>query len=322
MTKKPEVKVDLKNLKAGGFIKERGKDLFTVRLRMPGGRLTVERLQKIAKVAEKYGGEFVHLSVRQSIELINIHFKDFDSVVAELAETGQEVASCGPRLRVPVACGGCEYNPNGLMDTQQAALEVDKELFGTMTGHHKFKVGFSGCPHDCPKAAINDVGFVGAVQPGWDKNKCLVCGLCISACREGAIVPDEDQRPVFLAENCLYCGDCVKLCPSEAWQALQKGYSVYAGGKWGRRPMVGTLVATFLSADQVIDIVREIMVWYQVRAAGMGRIRLGEVLLQNGIGSLIERLQIKFPNQIKLGTAPPTVIDRQLRGEALGTDDR
>src|SRR5512147_432658 len=118
--------IDLKNLKAGGFIKERGKDLFTVRLRVPGGRMTVPRLKKIAATAEKYGGEFVHLSVRQSIELININFKDFDAVVADLGEGGQRVASCGARVRVPTACGGCEYNPNGLVDTQAAALLVDQ----------------------------------------------------------------------------------------------------------------------------------------------------------------------------------------------------
>ena len=65
--------IDLKNLKAGGFIKERGKDLFTVRLRVPGGRLPVERLRKIVEVAEKYVQGEVHLSVRQSMELIHVN---------------------------------------------------------------------------------------------------------------------------------------------------------------------------------------------------------------------------------------------------------
>ena len=74
-----QTKIDLGNLKAGGFIKERGKDLFTVRLRVPGGRMSIARLKKIAEVADKFGGEFVHLSVRQSIELININFKDSDN---------------------------------------------------------------------------------------------------------------------------------------------------------------------------------------------------------------------------------------------------
>src|SRR5512140_131182 len=153
MSEGSKPKIDLSNLKAGGFIKERGTDLFTVRLRVPGGRMTVPRLKKIAEVAEKYGGEFVHLSVRQSLELININVRDFDAVTRELGESGQKVATCGARVRVPVACGGCEYNPNGLVDTQAAALAVDQTLFGTVTGHHKFKVGFAGWPFDCPKSA-------------------------------------------------------------------------------------------------------------------------------------------------------------------------
>ena len=168
--------LDLGNLKAGGFIKERGKDLFTVRLRVPGGRMSVPRLKKIAAVAEKFGGEFVHLSVRQSIELININFRDFDAVVAELGEESQRVASCGARVRVPTACGGCEYNPNGLVDTQKSALEVDEKLFGTPTSHHKFKVGFAGCPFDCPKSATNDVGFQGAIWPELAQEECISAG--------------------------------------------------------------------------------------------------------------------------------------------------
>ena len=99
MSDDKQTKLDLGNLKAGGFIKERGKDLFTVRLRVPGGRMTVPRLKKIAEVAEKFGGEFVHLSVRQSIELININYKNFDAVVEALGEKNQKVASCGARVR-------------------------------------------------------------------------------------------------------------------------------------------------------------------------------------------------------------------------------
>ncbi len=46
MSRDTKTEIDLKKLKAGGFIKERGKDLFTVRLRIPGGRLLVERLKR------------------------------------------------------------------------------------------------------------------------------------------------------------------------------------------------------------------------------------------------------------------------------------
>lgn len=304
--------VDLTNLKSGGFIKERGKDLFTVRLRVPGGRMTVPRLKKIAEVAEKYGGDFVHLSVRQSIELININYKNFDAVTLELGEGGQKVASCGARVRVPTACGGCEYNPNGLVDTQAAALDVDRTLFGTATGHHKFKVGFAGCPFDCPKSATNDVGFQGAIWPELGRDVCISCGLCAKSCTEGAITMGEDAIPVFAPDRCLYCGDCVKVCPTEAWKAAKKGYNVRIGGKWGRHPLIGTLFATFLPEDKVVEFIAAVLAWYQEKANGLGRIRLGDVIIKEGPDSLLDHLRQVFPQFVVVTTIPPQVIETQV----------
>lgn len=304
--------IDLNNLKAGGFIKERGKDLFTVRLRVPGGRMTVPRLKKIAQVAEKFGGEFVHLSVRQSIELININFRDFDAVVAELGAGEQKVASCGARVRVPTACGGCEYNPNGLVDTQRSALEVDEKLFGTPTGHHKFKVGFAGCPFDCPKSATNDVGFQGAIWPELSKDECISCGLCAKSCTEGAIAMGDDGKPVFRADKCIYCGDCVKVCPTEAWKTEKIGYTVRIGGKWGRHPLVGTLFATFVPEERVVEFISEVLAWYKEKADGAGRVRIGDIIIKEGPDSLLSRLRPKFPEYVVAKTIAPQVITTQI----------
>ncbi len=304
--------IDLNNLKSGGFIKERGKDLFTIRLRVPGGRLSVARLKKIADVADKFGGEFVHLSVRQSIELININFKNFDAVVAELGESEQKVAACGARIRVPVACGGCEYNPNGLLDTQKSALEVDQQLFGTPTGHHKFKVGFAGCPFDCPKSAINDVGFQGAVYPRLDASACISCGLCAKSCVPKAIVMGDDNLPQFSDDPCIWCGDCVKVCPTGAWSEQRRGYTVRIGGKWGRNPLVGTLFATFLPEERVVEFISSVLEWYQAKAEGKGRIRLGDTIIAAGADSLLDHLRIKFPANTVTATIPPQVINTQV----------
>lgn len=307
-----QTSIDLNNLKSGGFIKERGKDLFTIRLRVPGGRLSVARLKKIAEVADKFGGEFVHLSVRQSIELININFKNFDAVVAELGESEQKVASCGARIRVPVACGGCEYNPNGLLDTQKSALEVDQQLFGTPTGHHKFKVGFAGCPFDCPKSAINDVGFQGAVYPRLDASACISCGLCAKNCVPKAIVMGDDNLPLFSDDPCIWCGDCVKVCPTGAWSEQRRGYTVRIGGKWGRNPLVGTLFATFLPEERVVEFISSVLEWYQAKAEGKGRIRLGDTIIAAGADSLLDHLRIKFPANTVTATIPPQVINTQV----------
>lgn len=307
---KSKTTINLGNLKSGGFIKERGKDLFTVRLRVPGGRLPISRLKKIAEVAEKFGGEFVHLSVRQSLELININFSDFDAVVTELGEGDQKVATCGARVRVPVACGGCEYNPNGLVDTQRSAMEVDRELFAAETGHHKFKVAFSGCPFDCPKAAINDVGFIGAIRPGLDREECISCGLCAKSCTEGAIALDDEEKPLYSPEKCINCGDCVKVCPTGAWKTVEKGYTVRIGGKWGRRPLIGTLYATFLPEEKVVEFISSVLAWYREKAEGLGRIRLGDVIMREGVDSLLAHLAGKFPENVVGKTIPPQVVGR------------
>lgn len=304
--------VDLNRLKAGGFIKERGKDLFSVRLRVPGGRMPVSRLKKIAEVAEKYGGEFVHLSVRQSIELVHVDFKHIGAVADELGSVRQKIASCGARVRVPVACGGCEYNPNGLVDTQKAALEIDAKLFGIETGHHKFKVAFAGCPSDCLKSATNDVGFQGAVWPALDRDDCIGCGLCAKTCTAGAIGMEEDDKPLFIPERCMYCGDCIKVCPAEAWKAEKRGYTVRIGGKWGRNPLVGTLFATFLPEEKVVDFISAVLEWYRENSQGMGRIRLGDVILRKGTEGLLGGLREKFPEYAVDRTLPPQIIATQI----------
>ena len=312
MSDTKQTTLDLNNLKTGGFIKERGKDLFTVRLRVPGGRLSVPRLKMIAEVAEKFGGEFVHLSVRQSIELININLKDFDALVETLGEKQQKVASCGARVRVPVACGGCEYNPNGLVDTQKSALEVDEQLFGTPTGHHKFKVAFAGCPFDCPKSSTNDVGFSGAIEPELDKMLCISCGLCAKSCVPKAIEMGQDNLPALTAAACIWCGDCVKVCPTEAWRVKKKGYTARIGGKWGRNPLVGTLFATFLPEEQVVAFIASVLAWYQQKAEGLGRIRLGDTIIKEGPQALLDHLRTQFPEHTVSETMAPQIIATQV----------
>ena len=152
---------DANELKAGGFIMQRQANLFTVRLRCPGGKVTAEQLRKAADLSEKYGRGEIHNSVRQSIEIPYVHLDNLPVVAAELAGSSWALASCGPRIRVPTACAGCTWNPNGLMDTQKMCQEVDRHFFGETTAHHKFKISFSGCPIDCARTREMDLGFQG-----------------------------------------------------------------------------------------------------------------------------------------------------------------
>ena len=72
--------VDYATLKKGGFMRQKQKNNFSLRLAVVGGNLTAENLQIIAKVAEKYGDGHVHLTSRQSVEIPFIKLDDVEEV--------------------------------------------------------------------------------------------------------------------------------------------------------------------------------------------------------------------------------------------------
>lgn len=282
-----KAKVDLNELKSGGFIKQIQRDLFTVRLRCPGGRLTSEQLSKAAEIAQKYGRGVAHLSVRQSVEIPYVNYQDFDRVTEELREIGWAVASCGPRVRVPTACAGCEYNPNGLGDTQEMAMEVDRRYFGIPTGHHKFKVSFSGCPIDCFRTREMDLGFQAVVEPQLIEELCTGCELCVKACEDQALHM-ENELPVRNWDRCIGCGDCIKVCPVNAMVTQKSGWLVRGGGKHGKHPLFAYEVANFASAEQVFQIIEKTLEWYQKN--GEKRERIGATIGRLGLQKYMEEV--------------------------------
>ena len=61
--------VDYATLKKGGFMRQKQKNNFSLRLRTVGGYMSAEQLAKVAEVAEKYGEGYVHLTSRQGVEI-------------------------------------------------------------------------------------------------------------------------------------------------------------------------------------------------------------------------------------------------------------
>lgn len=289
-----ELKMDFDVLKSGGFIKQTQEDLFTVRLRCPGGRVTSQQLHKAAELAEKYGRGEIHNSFRQSIEIPYVHHKYFDTIDAELKSIGWTVASCGPRIRVPTACAGCTYNPNGIMDTQKMCFEVDKRYFGTATSHHKFKMSFSGCPIDCSRTREMDLGFQGIVEPELDDDKCTACGMCVAACEEKALIM-VDNLPVRDLNKCNYCGDCIKVCPVDAMVSKRKGWLVRAGGKHGKHPIYAYEIAQFATDEQIYPLIEKTIAWYQTNSKGRERIgaAIGRLELTKYLDEVVKPLGLE-----------------------------
>lgn len=140
--------VDYATLKKGGFMRQKQKNNFSLRLAVVGGNLTAENLQIIAKVAEKYGDGHVHLTSRQSVEIPFIKLDDVEEVKEVLATGGCKPGVCGPRVRTITACQGSAVCPSGNIDSYDIAKKLDERYFARELPH-KFKFGVTGCQNNC-----------------------------------------------------------------------------------------------------------------------------------------------------------------------------
>ncbi len=244
--------VDYAALKKGGFMRQKQKNNFSLRLQVVCGNLTAENLVKIAEVAEKYGDGHVHLTSRQSVEIPFIKIDDVDEVKEELAKGGCKPGVCGPRVRTITACQGNQICPGGNIDSYDIAKKLDSRYYARELPH-KFKFGVTGCQNNCLKAEENDVGIKGAAIVSWKQDACINCGVCEKACREGAITIADGVVKVD-ESKCNYCGRCSKACPTDAWD-VKTGYLVSFGGLFGNQIVKGKeLLPVVESEEQLFRI--------------------------------------------------------------------
>jgi dissimilatory sulfite reductase (desulfoviridin) alpha/beta subunit len=244
------VAVDYKALKNGGFMRQKQKDCFSLRLKVVGGNLTADQLSTITEAAKTFGSGHVHLTSRQGLEIPFVRLKDVENIKSFLAAGGVETGVCGARVRTVTACQGSEVCPSGCVDTLALALEISNRYFGRSLPH-KFKFGVTGCLNNCLKAEENDFGVKGGYLVSWTAEDCSFCGLCAKVCRVGAIRVLKSK--VILSEKkCNHCGRCVKSCPTDAWKG-SSGYLLSFGGSFGNRIAQGkTLVPITEDQESVL----------------------------------------------------------------------
>ena len=289
-------KADLKELKKDGFIKQVQTDRASLRLRIIGGQIQAEQLQKVTEIAQKYGQGYVHMTARQSIEIPFIRIEDMETVKIELKEVGLEPGAYGPRVRTITACQGENICPSGLIDTTSLAKELDSRYFARELPH-KFKLGVTGCRNNCLKAEENDLGIKGGVKPVWNKEKCNYCCLCQAVCPVNAIKILKDQQDLLLdEEKCNYCGKCIKVCHLHAWEG-KKGFILSFGGLFGNRIAIGEklLPIIYYKADlfTIIDKTLEFFKKY-----GKRNERFRDTLDRVGWELLINELEVYNVEQV------------------------
>jgi dissimilatory sulfite reductase (desulfoviridin) alpha/beta subunit len=151
---------ELQSLKAQAMIAEKGKQRFSVRLSIVGGRLEAGQFQVIGDLAQRFGDGSLHLTTRQGVEIPHVPLENLTPLRAALEAAGLRLAAAGKCVRGIIACPG-SYCACGLIDSQGLAQKLHSRV-GSRNGlPHKFKIGIAGCPNGCTKPKENDLGIQG-----------------------------------------------------------------------------------------------------------------------------------------------------------------
>ena len=284
---------DIKRVKGLGCLQDkRYDDIFNVRVITRNGKITADEQKKIAEAAVKFGTGEVTMTTRLTLEIQGVPYDSIDDVRAFLAEAGLETGGTGSKVRPVVSCKGttCQY---GLIDTfelSQKLHDLYYEGYHDVSLPHKFKIAVGGCPNNCVKPDLNDLGIVGQRVPEIDLSKCRGCNVCqvekgcpihVAQMQEGKIQID--------AEACNHCGRCVNKCPFGAVNESAAGYRIYIGGRWGKKVAQGHMLdKLFTSEEEVIDLVERAILFF--RDEGNSGERFADTIDRLGFDYVQEKL--------------------------------
>lgn len=259
---------DIKRVKALGFLHNKNvPGLFQGRVITRNGKVTARELAKVAKAAERFGAGEVTFTSRLTMEVQGVPYDQIEDFRAYLAEEGLETGGTGAKVRPVVSCKGttCQY---GLIDTFALSEKIHERFYKgyeTVKLPHKFKIAVGGCPNNCVKPDLDDLGIIGQRVPKIDLDKCRGCKKCMieAACpiknchvENGKIVWDE--------AGCNHCGRCVSKCPFGVFGEEMTGYKVYVGGRWGKRfARAMTISKIFTSEEDVLNMVEKAILYFK-----------------------------------------------------------
>ncbi len=249
--------------------KRRGET--AARLRVPGGHLEAKHLAVIRDIADRFGDGTVHLTTRQGFEIPGIRLSDMEKVKRLMAEMLREIeAQCGIVLDEPskgypsagtrnvAACIGDCVCRSSNSDTTLLARKIEGAIY---PNDYHLKVAVTGCPNDCIKAHLHDIGIISTVVPEYDAERCIACEACADNCcrKVTGAMRIEQCLSIRDDEYCLRCGECILKCPTGALSRGKQLYRVIVGGRTGKRnPRLANTFMQDASEEVVLALCRTV----------------------------------------------------------------
>lgn len=281
-----------KRVKGLGFLKNKGTDNFSARVLTVNGKITAAQHRCIAEAAELFGNGNITFTTRLSIEVQGIPFDKIDDFRNYIAKEGLKTGGTGAKIRPIVSCKAttCKF---GRLDSFAISEEMHHRFFegyNDVALPHKFKMAVGGCPNNCMKPDLNDMGIVGQLIPTHDLDKCKGCKKCkieqvcpMDACK---VVDKKITRDTNICNN---CGRCVGKCPFGVVDEGTPGYKLYIGGRWGKKISIGKPLTTiFKTQEEVLDVMEKAILLYKDQ--GIKGERFEETIKRIGFENIEEQL--------------------------------
>ncbi len=284
---------EVTRVKALGFLWDKNTpDCFNGRVITRNGKITTEEMRAITEAAERFGNGQVAMTSRLTIEIQHVPFDNIEPLREFLAQSGLETGGTGSKVRPVVSCKGttCQY---GLIDTFALSEEIHERFYhgyNNVKLPHKFKIAVGGCPNNCVKPDLNDLGVIGQKVPMIDLDKCRGCKVCqvVNACPIN--VPEVKDGKVVIDDNaCNHCGRCVGKCPFGALEGFTSGYRIFIGGRWGKKVAKGRyLEKVFTDKEEVLNVIEKAILLF--REQGITGERFADTVDRLGFENVQEQL--------------------------------
>ena len=284
---------EIKRVKALGCLQDkRYPDVFNVRVITRNGKITTEEHKAVAEAAEKFGSGEVTMTTRLTLEIQGVKHENIQPLIDFLGGHGLLTGGTGSLVRPVVACKGttCQY---GLLDSFGLSNRIHEKFYigyHGVTLPHKFKIAVGGCPNNCVKPDLNDLGIVGQRVPMIDYSKCRGCKVCQVEKNCPIQVAQMVDGKIHIDPNaCNNCGRCKGRCPFGALEEYQEGYKILIGGRWGKKVAHGIpLTRIFTSEDEVMDVIEKAILLF--RDEGISGERFADTVARLGFDYVNEKL--------------------------------
>lgn len=275
---------DIGRVKGLGFLHHKGTNRFNARVITRNGKITDKEGHALAEAARIYGDGHMMMTTRLTVEVSGIEYENIEAFREYLKTFGLTTGGTGSKVRPVVSCKGttCQY---GLYDTYELSNEIHERFYvgyHDVALPHKFKIALGGCPNNCVKPNLNDLGIIGARVPNYDESICRGCKTCRieTACPIHA-ANLADGKLVIDRSLCNNCGRCITKCPFHCADEGTSGYRITIGGRWGKKVAHGKMLhKIFTDKEELLLTVEKAILLF--RSEGISGERFADTIERIG----------------------------------------